>query len=124
MSFFHPGNPENTKFSYNVLTVTFLIGTAALWQLTGAFIPFIVAAAFALFIIWQLYLRFMIGREEDVSEDDKNRIAFHEMLTGDIGRAKNTSERAIAEAQAASRKIAELEERLEKALNSRKDDGA
>ena len=113
MSFFAPATPEHIKFSYNTMTVVMLILTATLWQLTGAFIPFIVAVLFAIFIIWQLYARVIFIREDDVSEDDKNRIAFHEMMTGDIGRIRTAAERAI-------QRVNEVEAKLTEALNKKK----
>ncbi len=123
MSFFHPGPPENVKFSYNVLTAVLLVLTATLMQLTGAWVPFVIAGLFAGFIAWQLYIRNIFRRELDISDEDRNKIAYHELLTGEITRVKTTSERQVEVSRRQTERIdtlVETVERLEKTLNTQK----
>lgn len=114
MGFWHPATPETTKFSYNVIVNGLLVLSAAAAQLFDAWLAFAAAMWFYLFIYWQLYFRFVFLRQDDVSEEDKNRIAFHEMLTGDIGRVANRSERVEGVLRNQSTRL----DRLERLLTS------
>jgi hypothetical protein len=120
MSFFSPLTPETQKFSYNVIVAVLLIGTATLAQLTGAWLPFALAALLCFAIIWQLYLRHLTPDPDAVSAEDKNRIAFHVQMTSNLARIEDFQRRQAPILQSQSQRIDELQAELKK-LSEKKD---
>lgn len=86
MGFWSPTNPETVRFSYNVIIAGMLCGAAILGQLLHVWLPFLIAFLLCAALVWQLYIMPLLIKPEDLNIEDKNKIAFHTLLTGNLSR--------------------------------------
>lgn len=125
MGFWHPDNMENRTFSYNVLMTSLCMLSAGVWQQYGLWLPFVFSFTLYAFIAWQLYVvPLLTPSDEKLSEEDKNRISYHEALKGNISRAEEKAQGLSVVVQKQTQHILAVEEqnkelakRLEKLEN-------
>jgi hypothetical protein len=83
--------------------------TVGVWQAFHIWAPFIIALISSFWVFWCVYVAAWLESKEELSDGEKNQIAFHAQFTSNIGRLQNSVENYAMVSQNQTKRIDELE---------------